>query len=135
MVYSRNKQRTIEKLKEEGTMISKEEYVAMLKAMLEVEKPCHTCPGYEGFENWDKLAKQGEFISIRKGWGSGMVPDIVNFRICQELCRPFINLEFNSYCPCVRLGRVAIQRAHLAIEAYQNGTHPWCITTNEQSKS
>jgi hypothetical protein len=113
-------------------MISKEEYVSTLKAMLEVEDPCKSCPAFEGFTSYEKTELP---LSIRKGWTMGS--DLMDPQICKELCRPFIGLMFSNSCPCLELGQAAIQRAYLAIEAYKNGTHPWCIqeTSKEQSKS
>lgn len=88
-------------------------YVYRLRLMLARES-CECCPACKDFD------ARNTPMSQRQVCGTTFLRD---------WCTSFIGLsplsKTGEKCPCERLGKKALARAHLAIEAWDAGKHPW----------
>lgn len=107
-------------------MITRDQYVERLELMIQIPKPWTTCPAFKDFEYY--LRSPIEKIYLCKDWNIGGT-NLLDERICGEMCKPFIGLSGDDEigCPCLQLGETeAIEAARMAVRAYRDGTHPWC---------
>jgi hypothetical protein len=95
-------------------MITKKQYVDRLEEMLNVDKPCSTCPALVGF-----VSHRSDIIKVMDGWT--VLNVYLDWHICDHLCKPFVGLTPIDSCPCHQLGeQEAIKRAHIAIDEYRS---------------
>lgn len=101
-------------------MITQAQYVARLRKMLKVSRPCLTCPGTIGFADCEY-----RFFPL-KAWESSYFSHDITRDICRW-CQDFIDYDGSKgRCPCLSIGpNNAIRRAHAAIKRWDEGKHKW----------